>query len=96
MSSDAMFGHYLSAPSSSCSALNDLRLTLPKEPVPSVRPTMYCPMRGGLLDGCCERDLPGAAGTGRVDIALNGGLVIWGWSLMVYMYLIESVSMIMV
>jgi len=34
---------------------------------------MYCPMRGGLLDGCWERDLPGAAGTGRVDIALGGG-----------------------
>ena len=29
-------------------------------------------MRGGLLDGCCERDLPGAAGTGRVDIVLGG------------------------
>jgi len=78
MSSDAMFSHYLSATSSSCWAYSGLHLTLPKEPVPSVRPTMYCPMRGGLLDGCCERDLPGAAGTGRVDIALGGGAVIWG------------------
>jgi hypothetical protein len=33
---------------------------------------MYCPMRGGLLDEGWERDLPGAAGTGRVDIVLSG------------------------
>jgi hypothetical protein len=30
-------------------------------------------MRGGLLDEGWERDLPGAAGTGRVDISLGGG-----------------------
>jgi hypothetical protein len=41
-------------------------------------------MRGGLLDGCWERDLPGAAGTGRVDIALSGGSVMGGiWGMVV-------------
>ena len=88
MSSNAMFSHYLSAPSSSCRL--DLRLTFPKEPVPSVRPTMYCPMRGGLLDGCWERDLPGAAGTGRVDIALGGGRDDMGLMGCIYMIRVES------
>jgi len=47
------------------------RLTLPKEPVPSVRSIMYCPTRFGLLDACdddFERP-PGAGGAGRVAIS---------------------------
>lgn len=55
----------------------DLRLTLPNEPVPRVRPTIYCPIRAGALDefdDCCERDLPGAAGAGRVVMLGGGGV----------------------
>jgi hypothetical protein len=56
---------------------------LPNDPVPSVRPTMYCPIRAWGLRSVlveevvwAERDRPwlwgGGAGAGRVDIGMVG------------------------
>lgn len=52
------------------------RLTLPKEPLPKVRPMIYWPIRACRavpeLEGLEERDRPGAAGAGRVAMMLDG------------------------